>query len=50
MQEPRSRIIREESDGDIVTSDADVDNITTDGVDVVIGATARAANDVKVVL
>ena len=47
MQEPGTGIVGLESDGNVVTSGTDVDDITTRGVGVVVDVGASAANDIE---
>lgn len=49
MEEPRAGVVSLESDSDIVTCTADVNDIADDGVDVVVSATAGTSNDVEIV-
>ena len=43
-------VVGDESEGDVVTTSTDGDDVTSDGVDVVVDAAARCADDVEVVL
>ena len=47
VEEPRARIVRLEPDRDIIASSSDAHNVTDDGVIIVVGRVARAANDVE---
>ena len=47
VEEPRARVVRLEPDRDIIARSSDAHNITDDGVIIVVGRVARAANDVE---
>ena len=47
VEEPGSGVVSGETDGNVVTSGTDVDDITTRGVGVVVGVGASAANDIE---
>ena len=47
VEEPRARIVRLEPDRDIITLISDAHNVTDDGVIIVVGVIARAANNVE---
>lgn len=50
MQEPRSRIVNSESNGNLITCNSGAHNITKRGVNVVIHSAACAADDMEGVL
>lgn len=50
MQEPWARVISPPTDGNIVTSDTERNNITARGVDKVIGRLTSTPHNVKRVL
>ena len=47
VEEPRARVVRLEPDRDIITLISDAHNVTDDGVIIVVGVIARAANNVE---
>lgn len=49
VEEPRARVIGVETEGYIVTCSANIDNITSDRVGVVVGGATRNADNIKVV-
>ena len=50
MQNPRSRVIGSETNGDVVVSISEADDISLNRVGVVIGGASSAANHAKCVL
>jgi hypothetical protein len=49
MEEPRTRIVREEPDCDVIASIADGHNIPNDGVDEVVRGVASATDHMEIV-
>jgi len=49
MEEPRPGVISLESDSDVVTQTTNVDNVTDDGIVIVVRCTSGAADDMEVV-
>jgi len=47
VEEPRARVVRLEPDRDIIASSSDAHNVTDDGVIIVVGRVARAADNVE---
>ena len=50
VKEPRSSIVRFETDSNVIRSCSDIHNITTNGVHIVVGVTSSGANDIERVL
>lgn len=47
MHDPRSRVVRSEADGNVVTRHTNVDDVTLDGVYVVVSVAPSATNDIE---
>jgi hypothetical protein len=48
MEEPRSRVVGEETDCDFITSVADTHDVSDDWIDEVVGRVTSATNHVEV--
>jgi hypothetical protein len=50
MEDPWSRVIGTEANGDIVTSHTSSDDVATDGVRIVVGRASSTSHDCKLML
>ena len=50
VEEPRTGVVGAETDGDVVAGGANADDVTLNGVHIVVGVTSSGANDIERVL